>query len=66
MTNVHVSTDGDLLTIRVDLPAVAKALNTWGCELLDMSPGVGRSASAYSRLPSRLARIEKAVEGAAP
>ena len=27
MTNVHVSTDGDLLTIRVDLPAVAKALS---------------------------------------
>ena len=25
MTNVHVSTDGDLLTIRVDLPAVAQA-----------------------------------------
>lgn len=27
MTNVQVSTDGDLLTIRVDLPAVAKALS---------------------------------------
>ena len=27
MTNVHVSTDRDLLTIRVDLPAVAKALS---------------------------------------
>src|SRR5499426_862520 len=27
MTNVHVSTDGDLLTIHVDLPAVAKALS---------------------------------------
>ncbi len=27
MTNVHVATDGDLLTIRVDLPAVAKALS---------------------------------------
>ncbi len=27
MTNVHVSTDEDLLTIRVDLPAVAKALS---------------------------------------
>ncbi len=27
MTNVHVSTDADLLTIRVDLPAVARALS---------------------------------------
>src|SRR5215467_647663 len=27
MTSVNVSTDGDLLTIRVDLPAVAKALS---------------------------------------
>src|SRR2546429_434042 len=27
MTNVHVSTDGELLTIRVDLPAVAQALS---------------------------------------
>src|SRR5690349_9158225 len=27
MTNVHVSTEGDLLTVRVDLPAVARALS---------------------------------------
>jgi hypothetical protein len=49
MTNVHVSTDGDLLTIRVDLPAVAKALSN--------------QAGSGNRLPNGRERSGNKVSG---
>ena len=73
MTNVHVSTDGDLLTIRVDLPAMAKALSNQAEEWQQTAERtrtqweqsewyLGESRASVARLEEELRALREAHE----